>query len=472
MAPNNHDAVAPLVRWHDVPNEILLLVFLQLSKEELKSARLVCKLWSFLPLGFLFDRIYISPHSVNVQVFDSIAAHPLISRCITEVVYDVCDFRAGLSRLEYFDALCHQLYSRCLHLPLSFEFETPDEQLNEVLQYARGKARHIAGYTDGTREDLSRYRVVDRGHRAYLESSRQQEEYHKGGELLAHLCLGLKQLPAVTAVVLGGIWGDFLTDRQFDHTKRLPVHRCGSPLARTWNPLFLEPRAIGRRARGHVDFFTMIRGLSLSQKKVSRFESTRWLNLHQDTFDTKTLMSPSLLHHTVNALSTVERLTIKRVTSDYPHHTDSIDALPAILRSMSALKDLSLDMDKMSDNNDDYPYTLLEIFGPQHAWCHLASLRLASFAADESNLLGFLVSLPALRVLNLQDGELTSGNWASALEQFRRLLKLKTLTLMPALLHLGGVDIWGEEDWREGPTKQDIERYFRYGGKNPFRVDS
>jgi len=473
MAPDNHGVLRTSVRLHDVPNEILRLIFVRLHKEDLKSVRLVCKLWSILPLGLLFDRVYISPHSINVQVFNNIAAHPHISRCITELIYDVCEFRVDLSRQDYFDALCHQLYKGCSHSrPLDLEFDTADEQLNEILQYAREKHGHVPGGIDWSDWTLSDYRVVDRGHRTYLESARQQQEYHDGGELLVHLCFGLKKLPALKTVVLGGTWGDSLTDRRFDHTKVSPIYNCGSPLARTWNPLFLEPSVIGRRAYGHVDFFTVIRALSLSQKKVSEFESTRWLNLYQNTFDTKALMSPSLLHHTVNALNKVEWLAFSHIASKSSiKDTKSIDAFPTILRSMSALKHLSLDMNKMShlENN---PYMLVEIFGSHHAWCHLVSLDLASFAADEANLLDFLISQQALRELTLRDGELTCGNWASALEQFRLSLKLETLTLRPPLVQFGGLTIWAEDYWNHLSKQEETERFFRYGGKNPLRVDS
>lgn len=473
MAPDNHGVLRTSVRWQDLPNEILLLIFLRLHKEDLKSVRLVCKLWSILPLGLLFDRIYISPHSVNVQVFNNIAAHPHISRCITKLIYDVCDFKADLSRHDYYDALSHQIYNRCSHLPQSdFVFQARDEQLNEILQYARDKHGRAPDSNDFSDYTMSDHRVVDRGHRAYLESARQQREYHNGGELLVHLCLGLKAFPALDSIVLGGTWGDSLTDRRFDHTKLSPIHNCGSPLARTWHPLFLEPRVIGRRAYGHVEFFTVIRGLSLSQKKVSKFESTRWLNLYQNTFDTKVLMSPSLLNHTVNALKKVERLAFSRLTSELPFKdTRSIDALPTILRSMSALKHLSLDMDKKSAR-DHNPNTLMEIFGSHHAWCQLVYLDLASFAADEANLLDFLVSLQALQDLTLRDGELTCGNWASALEQFRKSLRLESLTLESPLIQFGGIVIWGEGDQDDGPKKEDLEEFLRYGGKNPFRVDS
>lgn len=474
MAPDNHGVLRTSVRWHDLPNEISLLIFLRLHKEDLKSVRLVCKLWSILPLGLLFNRIYISPHSVNVQVFNSIAAHPHISRCITKLIYDICDFQADLSRHDYFNALCLQLYRRCSHLPESgYEFWTPDEQLDEILQYARKKHGLPPRHNDRSSNALCHYRVVDRGHRADLDSARQQQEFHNGGELLAHLCLGLNKFPALDAVVLGGTWEGFCTDRQFDHTKPFPIHKCGSVLARTWNPLFLEPRDTGRRAYGHVDFFTVIRALSLSQKKVSSFRSTSWLNLHFSTFDTEALMSPSLLQHTINAMNKVEKLIVSQLGSDSDDFktSKSIDAFPTILHSMSALKLLSLDMYKLSDHNSN-PYTLVEIFGSRHTWCQLVYLNLASFAADEANLLNFLVSQQALRDLTLRDGELTCGSWANALEQFRLSLRLKTLTLQPPLIQYGGFVIWDEEDMIDDCKDEQVEHFFRYGGKNPFSVDS
>ena len=473
MAPDQYEALKAPLRRHNVPNEILLLIFRQLHKEDLKSIRLVCKLWSSLPVGLLFDRVYVSPHSVNIIVFNSIAAHPLLSKCIKELVYDTSCFDANLTRSAYLTHLYYQLTHGCTHLQPDFTFDTVDDQLNEILQYTKDQLYRPRKPTDDVIwEEMCNYRLVDCGYQAYLESAKQQREYHDSGELLANLTLGLKNLLALDAVVLlGRTWGQRLTDCGFDHTTLRPTHMSGSPLARSWNPLFLEPRLINRRAQRHLEFFTIIRGLSLSHRKISRFETGPTLEIYQTTFDTKALMSPSLLHHTVNALSEVSSLSLQRITTELGHDTKSIDALPTILRSMSTLKHLSLDLDKISDGNNG-PYKLAEIFGPHRAWPHLISLCLGSFAADETNLLDFLTSLCALQDLALRDVELTSGNWTSALEQLRRSLKLRRLSLEPPLSHFGGIEIWAFDDWIDDPMKEKIERFFRDGGDNPFRTDS
>lgn len=461
------------VRAHDVPNEILSLIFSHLHKEDLKSIRLVCKLWTWLPVRLLFDRVYISPHSVNIKVFKSIAAHPVISRCIKELVYDVSHFNADFTRSYYFGALSCQLHTWCSHLPgRGFRFETVDEQLNEVLEFAIYRLFKTQGHDNTNREELSNYHFVDRGHRAYLDSARQQQEYHESGELLAVLCLGLKKLPALDAVSFSGLWTQYLTDRKFDPATLRPIHLSGSPLARTWNPLFLEPSVIMcRQDPAHNHFSTVIRGLSLSQTKISGFESSEWLKLYQPTFNTKALMSPSLLHHTVNALSQVQRFSLVQITSEHKIDTQPIDALPVILRSMTELKYLSLNLCKCSDA-DNTLFTLAEIFGSHRVWPHLASLYLASFAADEANLIAFLVSLSALRLLGLRDVELTDGNWASAFAQFRRSLRLRELTLEGPLKPSGGIEVWALPEWPEDRSQRDKERFSLYGEKNIFKMDT
>lgn len=469
MAPDHRKASTAFVKGHDVPNEILLLIFRQLHKEDLKSIRLVCKLWTWLPVRLLFDRVYISAHSVNIKVFNSIAAHPVISKGIKELVYDVSHFDADLDRSYYFNALRCQLHNRSSGR--RFSFETVDEQVNEVLQYAKDRVLKPSSRDDANRKKMSNYRLVDRGHRAYLDSARQQQEHHESGELLAILCLGLKTLPALDAVVFGGLWRHTLTDREFDPATLRPIYVSGSPLARTWNPLFLEPSVIMSQAPAHIHFSTVIRGLSLSQRKVSGFEGSNLLKFYQATFDTTDLMSPSLLHHTVNALSQVQRFSLQRLRLEYEDAIQTIDALPVILRSMTKLKYLSLDLDKCFDD-DNTLFTLAEIFGSHRTWPHLASLYLASFAADEADLIAFLVSLRASRVLDLRDVELTDGNWASALEQFRRFLRLQSLALEGPLKQFGGVEIWALGDRKEDLIQQDFERFYLYGGKNPFKIDS
>jgi len=461
-------AMASPVKSQHVPNEIVLLIFRQLRKQDLKSVRIVCKLWSSLAVELLFDRIYISPHRENLEVFSNITNHPILSKSIRELVYDISVFTAEVTRLEYFDALCQQMRVRSLRLPRKHTFQTADEQVNEVLQYA--KADHQPGQRRGEGvARLSNHRIVDRGHRAYLEYARQQQECYESGELLARLCLGLEKLPNLDAVVLGEDWRHYSTDRQFDPSILHSVHRLGCPLARTWNPLFLEPKTIWRDDDGHIEFFTVTRALSLTHKTVKKVLARSYLRLYQSAFDSNALMSTSLMRHTINALQDAETLSM-RICSRPGHDTGSIDALPTVLQSMTVLKDLDLDMNKLLGDNDTL-YTLPELFGSRSVWPHLSYLKVSSFAASETTLIRFLTRLRALRELRLENIELTSGSWESTIEGMRTSLGLRALTLDMPLRHLGGVDVWDELTWDVEFMDEKIERYVLYGGKNPLRVE-
>ena len=66
----------------DIPNKIILQIFQLLEKSDLKSARLVKKTWTVVAAKLLFDQVYVSPHSENLEVFTAIAQHPLLSQCI------------------------------------------------------------------------------------------------------------------------------------------------------------------------------------------------------------------------------------------------------------------------------------------------------------------------------------------------------------------------------------------------------
>lgn len=450
-----------------LPNEILLLLFRQLHKQDLKSVRIVCKLWSSLAAELLFDRIFISPHEKNVEVFHNIASRPDLGKSIRELIYDISIF-AELNRLEYFDALCQQIRFRTLCLPRKYRFQTADAQVNEVLQYARDD-HGITLLSEGRGPHLMKYRIVDRGYRAYLEYASQQKEFCESGELLALLCLDLKLLPRVEAVTVGDDWRHYTTDRQFNPSTLCPLHRVGCPLARSWNPLFLEPKTMGRTDDGHVEFFIIMRALALSQTRVHSFLSRPYLRLYQTAFDTKALMSSSLLQYVKFALRDVQKLSM-RICSRQGYDTGSVDGLQAMLHSLTALQHLDLDLSKLVD--DEYTlYTLSEIIGFHCHWTFLSFLKLSSFASDESFLIRFLCVLPALRGLDFTNVELTSGSWTSAVDHMRKSLRLQTFSLTPPLRHLGGIALWEELAWKEARMDEKVEHYILCGGKNPLRIE-
>ncbi|KAI9878988.1 MAG: hypothetical protein M1830_009917 [Pleopsidium flavum] len=435
---------SPVISQH-FPIEILLLIFRQLRKQDLKSIRIVCKLWSSLAVEVLFDRVYISPQRKNVEV--------------------------DKTRPEYFDDLCKQARASSSHLPTKHVFQSADYQVKEILRFARegAKAPETAAQCVAR---LSKHRIIDRGHRIYLERAKQQQEYYEGGELLGHMCLGFEKLRNLETVVFEHEWSHFSTDRPLDPFTLHPIHRQGSLLARTWNPVFLEPTSLRSNKDAHVEFSTIIRALSMTQRKVKTFDSYMSLKLVQSAFDSKTFMPSSLLRHTINALQSVQTLSM-RICSQGEHETGSIDALPSALRFMPALNHLHLDVDKGSDYNmddkDATMYTLREVLG-LYSWPHLSFLKLSAMITGELELVHCLGHQQKIRELHLKNFELTDGQWANVLDAMRRSPRLKTLVLKMPLRHCGGVDVWDEMAWEDDRMDEKVERYVLSGGEKPFRT--
>ena len=87
-----------------LPNELLLMIFRQCGKYSLKQIRLVSQQWALLACSFLFDRIFISSRSEDMEVFDGLAHHSVIRHSIKELVYDVARFKQ-ISYAEYGESL-------------------------------------------------------------------------------------------------------------------------------------------------------------------------------------------------------------------------------------------------------------------------------------------------------------------------------------------------------------------------------
>ncbi|KAL8720926.1 MAG: hypothetical protein Q9225_002282 [Loekoesia sp. 1 TL-2023] len=99
----------------DLPNELILLALGNLSTKDLKSTRLVCKRWAPLGLELLnIDTVYLSPREKNMEVFDGITQHPIISKSIKHLVYDSAQF-IKLPLRQYYAALGNQFEAVIKH---------------------------------------------------------------------------------------------------------------------------------------------------------------------------------------------------------------------------------------------------------------------------------------------------------------------------------------------------------------------
>lgn len=93
----------------DLPNELIIQILGNLPDQDVKQARLVCRQLAGLGLKVLdFKTVHISPRDKDMEVFDGITQHPILSQSVRHVVYDLAQF-VNLRQEQYFLALFEQI---------------------------------------------------------------------------------------------------------------------------------------------------------------------------------------------------------------------------------------------------------------------------------------------------------------------------------------------------------------------------
>ena len=107
----------------ELPPELKLNVLRHLERQDHKALRLVSRNWSENTSSFIFDRLYWSPQDLDLEVFKSIVSRPELAQCVKEFIFDGSQFVEGLTKRNYFQALClqhGQMYHRAEHLVSTF----------------------------------------------------------------------------------------------------------------------------------------------------------------------------------------------------------------------------------------------------------------------------------------------------------------------------------------------------------------
>ena len=512
-----------------IPNEVLLMIFKLLDKNHLKSVRCACKSFEPLASSLLFDKIYISPHRENLDVFRQITEHPDLCQYPRELVYDVQRFKPRIESREYYETLCLQLRTAiCI---TGFPLHHVGKDIEAFLLM-------VSGDTPDERESYSTYRVFQQGLKIYREKAEEEEHYNNSGQLLACLCSGLMKLPYLDGVEFQFEWdsGDLWAVKKSIYSRDMRIF--SSPLARTWSPFHLQPKA-PYRATAAKEFDNVISAFSRTKRPL-RMLTVRRAGVPCAMFYTNSSLSCTFRQHGQAVLYRLERLELEVHFQQYsakeglsnPEHelpekkTLSVDLLAAALLHMPRLKILSL-----SRTADDENYGLTYENRGQMSFSELfltvrlpalVELTLNSMLGSAADILSFLGAQPRLRKLSLYDMELSEGTWASLVDDMRSCLLLETLRMHLPLLEGGRMISWdkdsgdadsgeedsgeedsgdeysgeedsGEEDsedeysgvlspedkaeweaedlWREEKMAQRIERYVLHGGeKNPLRV--
>ena len=457
----------------NLSNEVLLMIFKLLDKDHLKSVRCACKFFGPLASPLLFDQIYISPHTPNLDVFHHITEHSELCRYPRQLVYDVQRFKATIDSREYFKNLCDQLR----------HYTSRDSRSN--IPHVDKEIEGFVGMARGPPSEDDRYstcRVVLRGLEIYREKAEEQDYYSNSGQLLACLCVGLMKLSCLDKVIFQSTWedGDLFSENWSEYPR--DPRLFSSPLARAWSSFHLKPMAPSFDANTAHEFDNVISAFSLAKRPLRALQAGSLMcNMPYEKFYTKSRLSRTFRQYGPSAMYHLECLHLEIDTQHYSarelsdsgnvvfirERTPSVDLLAAALLYMPGLRHLSLSGTVHDDGNG--LMSIRELFQVVRlpALEHLSLLGMLGSTAD---ILAFLRAQPRLRTLELCNIELSEGTWAGLIDDMRRWLPLESLQLIPYLRQGGGVDIWDEDAWDDEEMTGEVENYILHGGTNPLRV--
>ncbi|MCJ1253279.1 hypothetical protein MMC24_001090 [Lignoscripta atroalba] len=460
-----------------LPNEVLTLVFAYVYKSDLKSIRLVSRLWGALACVPLFDRVYISPRTEDIEVFRNIVGSYHCRSAIKELVYDTSHFDEDVQKDEYLSRLVRQTFRLVNREDWVGYTEGSDPQIVELLNFAEEfglqEHRQPSALAREQRSRLLNNDIVNRGFHYFCENVDTERSILDCGEFLASLCIGLASLCNLERVIIDDHWEVGHNDLPFNPSLLAPMRPSGSPFARTWHPLFLQP---SRRMQycGDIDgimvYHTMVRALSLSKRSIrelyvypSCFSSVPHLAYRADDG-----IRPMVVHN-LNAFRRLQVLHLPISVSSHHVSYGTSFGIHRFLTSMEALRELDLHFDIWDDSRMS-PFSFKKIFGEtEHTWPHLTSLALAGIRTEDHELLRLLKS-HSLRNVKLCDITLTKGYWPSMIENVRLCLPgIEVFEIAEPLGDYLGSDFMDLKLWTRKNMKARIEKYILHGGPNPLR---
>ena len=449
----------------NLPNEMLSMILKLLEKDQLKSVRCTCKLFETMVSPLLFDKIYISPHQKNLDVFRQITEHSDLCRYPRELVYDIQKFKANIDPGEYYKELCNQIRYSFRNQSRS-SFHHADKDIEGLVRMTCGIPREDADY--------STCRVVKRGLEIYREKVEEEDHYNNSGQLLACLCVGLMKLPYVHKVHFQSLWKyHHLYSVDWSNGPR-DMRIFSSPLARAWSPFHLRPKSPFVASTDH-ELDNVISAFSFTKKPLRFLDVGFLANVSYENFYSGSHLSRTFCQHSRVALyhlkSLILQVFMRHHSADGDGFTEektlSVDLLADALLHMPGLRLLSLSGTIQDDGNGLLSFN--ELFKAVRLPA-LDILRLGGMLGSAAGILAFLRANPRLRKLGLSGIELSEGSWVGLVDDMRRWLQLESVSLELPLRQEGGVDLWDEDSWTAHDMSGDIEYYVRYGGDNPLRA--
>ena len=495
----SHSGVQPNGKL--LPTEVFLEIFRYLEKDDLKSVRLVSRSCSHWVSDSLFDTVYISAHKEDFDVFNSLAKHPYLSKCVRHLKYDTSRFTSSISKGDYLRLLCGQLFFNKDKLAnalrngsdpdISGLFDLVTDRSEESTDPLLGRIAWLE-YTQ--REAWLRYgtsNFVEEGHQKFLHCSSRQKANKKDERYWETVARGMRQFENLESGEMYAGWEEF--DNLDLYMVQCSSHRysslTGSPLNRSWNPAHLCPLddldsdLSDETWDGTYEFAMMNQFLKWAPHPLKSFNMIGTCLL-PTTLDVENSTCNSLLAEGFQIYARLETLKLCIQTeliedeSYYP-----MPGLIGLLDSATRLTHLVLTLPTHNGFSNEY-YTQWEIFPSKHVlWPNLKTLALENISFDATHWMILLhFKLPMLSSLKVDEIELAEGSWEEVIECMHYHLNLSSFNIGSTgtgLVYPGQRLLWTRGVLTEGRDNsfqsydehkkflRDIENYIVRGGRHP-----
>ena len=202
-----------------------------LNKSDLKNARLVSKQWSGCASEFLFTKLFVSPHSLNLEGFVTIAQDPRLSKCVEELEYEAVHFSPHLTISQYFKILWR--HTGTITSAKECGLKKFDSEIQSYLTFRNDSKQN----PNKSNEMMLKawpaccgFAFIQWGYWKWVEEARFEKECTEQKTFLEALISGLQNLSRLKTVKLRGNW-----------PSSAKLCGQGSRLARSWNPLHAHP---------------------------------------------------------------------------------------------------------------------------------------------------------------------------------------------------------------------------------------
>ncbi|KAH8744256.1 hypothetical protein F5883DRAFT_590406 [Diaporthe sp. PMI_573] len=409
-----------------MPPEIILEILRNVSKRDVKSTRLVWGKVNPIASPILFTRVYASLHLKDLEVLSAISEHPTLKDLVQEVVYSGVFFHKS---------------------------EIRDERWSLQPDFERGRQYYLARVEE---EEMT---LQDRRDEAVISAA-------------------LARMPNIRSVIFTNHWrparglvGDF--HAQFSSSVHPPEGaRFGGPLSRAY-PLFAKqpcglPLRIGDCKSGGISidhgFKVMCRALSIANLTAQALSVDYCNDFAGSRGITSGISAGSLLftprdwEHSCNAFRQLRKVAFGLCMGNTDDEWDIVmqGNLAKLLAEAKELEELTFDFTRSA-----HSVPLAKCLGT-HSWPCLRTIRLFRKEMDQAELVALVQRHgKTLKVLHLEEINLTSGTWLDAAEEMRRWLALESVSFS----WLGErIDEWNVKK----AITDELENYMLHGTSDPI----